>query len=157
MGKRHTRAHMAAQSVQAREKRRGYGAKIPVQARRQKQAHTPGPWKLVWVEPPRVNFAGWMVKQDDSVQFPIAMVTETVGGTHSPQEANARLIAAAPDLRVALEPFAAMAQAYFDMIDTPDQIEFTVLDSDGNHMKRRITLEDFMAARAAIAKVEGRS
>lgn len=60
--------------------------------------HTPGPWKLVWREPPVVENSGWVVKQDDDIQFPIAIVTQTIGGTKSPQEANARLIASAPEL-----------------------------------------------------------
>jgi hypothetical protein len=63
--------------------------------------HSPAPWKLVWIEPPRVQYAGWFVKMDDEVEFPIAFVTETIGGIRSPQLYNARLIAAAPKLLAA--------------------------------------------------------
>lgn len=67
--------------------------------------HTKGPWFLQWQEPPLVQHAGWKVKQDDEhqVHFPIAMVTQTVGGRRSPQRANAQLIAAAPDLLEVLQ------------------------------------------------------
>lgn len=70
--------------------------------------HVPGPWKMVWIEPPLVAYAGWFIKRDDDVQFPIAFVTQTIGGRRSPQEANARLIVAAPDLLQAAKDAAAL-------------------------------------------------
>lgn len=60
--------------------------------------YTPGPWKLVYKEPPFVQYAGWWIKADHGAEFPIAFVTKTIGGTKPPQEHNARLIAAAPEL-----------------------------------------------------------
>ena len=64
---------------------------------------TPGPWTTQWVEPPLVDFAGWWIRKNDSVGFPVAFVTQSIGGTKPPQKANAHLIAAAPELLESLE------------------------------------------------------
>ncbi len=58
----------------------------------------PGPWEKEWTTPPLVQYAGWWIKEKGFSRFPIAFVTQTVGGKASPQEANANLIAAAPDM-----------------------------------------------------------
>ncbi len=57
--------------------------------------HTKTPWKMEWVEPPLVVYPGWWIRTNDSVGFPIAFVTETIGGTNPPQQANARFIVTA--------------------------------------------------------------
>lgn len=67
-----------------------------------KARHTPGPWMMVWEEPPFKPWPCWSIKRNDDVKHPVAIVVEP-GGPKSPQEANARLICAAPELLVALK------------------------------------------------------
>ena len=66
--------------------------------------HTPGPWRS------KQEYANsWRIEQDVSVEkigFSIALVTTTVlemGSDNGSTPANARLIAAAPDLLAALQ------------------------------------------------------
>ena len=105
-----------------------------------KVKHTPGPWKLVWQEPPIVSYAGWTVKQDDKIQFPIANIPQTLGGTHSPQKANAALIVTAPDL---LEAGISLALEARHLIKTKHGGEFL--------------LERVKKMEAAIARAEGKN
>lgn len=60
--------------------------------------HTPGPWKIVEMSPPFVEYPGYAIKRDDDVQFPVAFVAKTRGGLRPPTLANAALIACAPEL-----------------------------------------------------------
>jgi hypothetical protein len=92
--------------------------------------HTPGPWRLVW----------W---GNENYPFPLTILADNDGmwiardGTAS-SEANARLIAAAPDMWAALQAYAyAATLPYNDPLH-----EGFLRDADE---KRR----------AAIAKVEG--
>lgn len=72
--------------------------------------YTPGPW-FTYFDP--FTFAspkgGWQIKADDSIKTPVCVVAEPIGGIKgddgfSPrQKANARLIAAAPEMLEALE------------------------------------------------------
>lgn len=89
-------------------------------------AHTPGPWKAEYSEGDE-----WDVLAGESL--PIAYIS---GWACSSVEANARLIAAAPDLLAALKAarvFVAQRAGYSDVADQ------TLVDVD-----------------AAIAKAEGR-
>lgn len=65
--------------------------------------HTAGPWTTERAEPPLVPYAGWWIRKNDSTGFPIAFVTQTIGGKKPPQEANAILIAVTPELLESLE------------------------------------------------------
>ncbi|MCD9005201.1 hypothetical protein LDO31_02930 [Luteimonas sp. XNQY3] len=58
-------------------------------------AHTPGPWQYVATEYPR----GWLIEARDGT-YTIAVVRDGSGSVAN--EANARLIAAAPELLEAL-------------------------------------------------------
>ena len=64
---------------------------------------TPGPWKAQ-LNAPLAAVPGHLVKTDDNVERPIALLWEG-GGTHGKptQIANAHLIAAAPELYEALD------------------------------------------------------
>ena len=59
---------------------------------------TPGPWKAHF-DVPTAAYPGHIIKQDNDVQLPIANVPKG-GGTNGVKtyEANARLIASAPEL-----------------------------------------------------------
>ena len=60
--------------------------------------HTPGPWKACLNEP-LITVPGHLIKTDDEVERPIASLWEGGGTEGKPtQIANAKLIAAAPDL-----------------------------------------------------------
>lgn len=60
--------------------------------------HTPGPWKA-HLNVPTAVIPGHIIKQDDSVGRPIASLFEGGGTKGKPEQiANAKLIAAAPDL-----------------------------------------------------------
>ncbi len=111
--------------------------------------HTKGPWKIEWEEPPFVEYAGWWIRQDNDVSFPIAFVTQTIGGTDPPQEANAHLIAKAPDMEIEidrlksinadlLEACKEMLRVFGNPNSTPDQ-----------------EVDSMTKARQAIAKAEG--
>lgn len=97
-------------------------------------AHTPGPWKVI--NHPRVVH----VSSQRSVGFGgngMSSVAWLTGGSLA-QEANASLIAAAPDLLAALK---AMVE-WGPLAESLDVAEFRV---------------DVANARAAIAKAEGQS
>lgn len=63
-----------------------------------KATHTPGPWKAHFNVPTAV-IPGHIIKKDDAVARPIASLWEGGGTKGKPEQiANARLIAAAPEL-----------------------------------------------------------
>jgi len=94
-------------------------------------AHTPGPWKR------DENF--WLVGPNNHYVVRV--------GASSP--ADARLIAAAPDLLAALRVVAGIPIENFGKGDRPADI---LMAWDGHELK----VSDVLAARAAIAKAEGR-
>lgn len=64
----------------------------------QNSGHTPGPWRAHLNVSSAIT-AGHIIKQDDAVQMPIALVPKGGGFKGVPtQIANAHLIAAAPEL-----------------------------------------------------------
>jgi hypothetical protein len=71
------------------------------------------------------------------------------------QEANARLMAAAPDMAAALAPFSDYAGALFTRNRNASEVAFSIVTHDGKHID--IKVGDFFAARSAIAKAGGRS
>ncbi len=98
------------------------------------QQHTAGPWKTRTSPRGSVNNQIFQAKAED---LPIATI-HLGTGTVINQIANARLIAAAPDLLAALEGL---------YNDAQDRGETT--DDDGNEY------DDWMFAREAIAKAKG--
>lgn len=93
--------------------------------------HTPGPWTIRTLE----NFGFNVVHYVDGDRFNIHRVAKTG------DEANARLIAAAPDLLAALATFVA---EYVEMVESGDA---GFWDAE--------TEAKVIAARAAISKAEG--
>lgn len=61
-------------------------------------AHTPGPWVIL------DSWRGFRIVADDVSATPVC---DTIGGHHSHAEADALLIAAAPDLLAALQEIVA--------------------------------------------------
>lgn len=98
--------------------------------------HTPGPWE-VHSEPQGT----WIMPPDPSGE-PIAKMTRW-----SAVEADARLIAAAPDLLEALRPFAAREECEIGVIPNED---------DDLHNQACGECGTILIARRAIAKAEGR-
>ena len=92
-------------------------------------AHTPGPWGL----------DGNLIEGPDGER--VACITAYSRRTPK-QKANARLIAAAPDL---LEALRGMMDAYMDLCD----------ENEPNYRSYEFRQSKWEAARAAIAKVEG--
>jgi hypothetical protein len=104
-----------------------------------KSKHTPGPWKAQ----PREGIEGqWEVVSACKIGWLIAAAAPDIDG--DPDEANARLIAAAPELLEALEHLAAIAGTgllHRQSLDKQGMVE--------------LFEEARAAARAAIAKVKG--
>jgi hypothetical protein len=104
-------------------------------------AHTQGPWKIKfqesrWGTTDKDWHAQWVIKGPDNKHSPVATVRVAgygMGPSMAVREANARLIAAAPDLFAALE----------------DMLNLT-LDEDDIAVSSRI-----VKARAAITKSRG--
>ncbi|WP_336057348.1 hypothetical protein [Nitratireductor sp. CH_MIT9313-5] len=111
--------------------------------------HTPGPWVA--------SKFGFQVLTGDSwnsiCELKGSAEWEDGRGTYEPQyegqnrEANARLIAAAPDLLEALKTFADHAQDR--RADDPTW-------RDGDTVKIVVTIGDLRRASAAVSKAEGR-
>ena len=101
--------------------------------------HTPGPWKAT-----PANAGEWNIDGEGSNDWAIAVVCGGAG-TEDPNgrtDANARLIAAAPDLLDALGAFIAASEEPGPESKSPRAALLTTA---------------WVKARAAIAKAEGRS
>ncbi len=129
--------------------------------------HTPGPWNAV----PSTCETGWLIgpRETNGPDYVADVHKLTHGRSDEDSEANARLIAAAPDLLAACEALAKIADAYdANALDDdarkswgpnlehqndtpPEQVEIY----RGRGGKRLLTLADCFAARAAIAKAVG--
>lgn len=99
--------------------------------------HTPGPWR--W----RTTAEGKRFLRGSS-EVPIAVL---ITRDSRPKEANARLIAAAPDMLAALKTIASPAS----IVDADDD-DIACGDTTVSIV---LTIEEFNAIRAAIAKAEG--
>jgi hypothetical protein len=101
-------------------------------------AHTPGPWH---VERDGDETMVWSGRTEQQAQWAIADVCGTASGIVGLRLgegiANARLIAAAPDLLAALKAIAA--------------IQYNRLDAEQGELSQHVEI-----AKAAIAKAEGR-
>jgi len=105
--------------------------------------HTPGPWHVRFGG--RQEDDGWCVaSQSSSDPIVVAESWPRVMPPRSQLIANARLIAAAPELLAALKDTLCLAEAYFDTL--PDDGE-----AQDHYMASVIE-----PARNAIAKAEGR-
>jgi hypothetical protein len=106
----------------------------------QMSKHTPRPWRTHLTDDTLVI---------DAFGVPVAtMDGNYVDGSHAYMEANARLIAAAPDLLEALAPFAEFARMM-------DEIEHVQKTPDDAVIHPGLTVGHFRQARAAIAKAKG--
>lgn len=119
--------------------------KVPIKRGEALQGHTPGPW-TVYTEPNCVDGNGEPIIP---VHAPsgrhLQVVADTYGSTTETREANARLIATAPE----------MLEALRKIHDEADHI----LGTDGDdplEVARQNAAEIRGLARAAIAKAEGR-
>jgi hypothetical protein len=124
-------------------------------------AHTPGPWFLEgnWDAASGKTLGGW-VSCNYPAGCPVFGLEASVG---TPQEivANARLIAAAPDMLAALKEAFAELQCVRDYIEDASrgrlkyrgESEISVM-ATGDLARVDATID---AARAAIAKAEGRA
>ena len=87
-----------------------------------KTGHTPGPWKVKWAGK-LVNMYGWCVYPDSikSYLLPIAWAfpCDMEDDGKKTEEANARLIAAAPELLAALESLLSAAEEDGGDLDGP--------------------------------------
>jgi len=105
--------------------------------------HTPGPW---WVEPEEASDRrGLAICAEDAV---IATITPDEGGPFpldNLDRANARLMAAAPDLLAACEQ--ATAFIWNELNENPDK-----KDMDGSIMDRLINLQTDILATIAKTK-----
>lgn len=93
--------------------------------------HTPGPWK-----------AGFRSVTAPETEDDLALNVRIIGGNPKVDRANARLIAAAPDLLAALEETLAAAVLWID-------------DARGCTPEELMSHEWYVRARAAIAKATG--
>lgn len=108
--------------------------------------HTPGPWHVTTETDGRSRGYIRAGEPLDGAKMPPA-VARVCARTLSENEANARLIAAAPELLEALRHFAALLAEHHD--DLPDDRPiFGINDAV-------ITAGDLRRARAAIAKATG--
>lgn len=102
----------------------------------EKLKHTPGPWKLKGLNPPRIY-------ADEGKE--IICQCDSMGEmTQSQEKANARLIAAAPELLAALELLLPMAEKFCNNAGN---------GADGQGLAEHSVY--VIQARAAIAKAKG--
>jgi uncharacterized protein YbbK (DUF523 family) len=111
-------------------------------------AHTPGPWKIeaVYLAPHRTHFGEY--------RFPHQAVDgHSREYSHSEAEANAALIAAAPELLEALKVLRVPLQIQFDLHQRMCEAEGQDVTQSKAYLtaKARLDLAD-----SAIAKAEGR-
>lgn len=126
-------------------------------------AHTPGPWEARR-DPSHFDTLSSVVggEYDATRTFVRHELVVEVGGFGPPltQEANARLISAAPDLLEALEPFAAFAEAVVRFAEGsgnfPKTGELYCLHGHGLE-ERTLTVEHFRAALKVISKTKEES
>lgn len=115
--------------------------------------HTPGPWCLEAekvITNPKAETGRWLVKaKGPKPQVPVAVVGSMVEDWHEEEEANARLIAAAPTLLKELNQAAAALAVIANQEAHPGLADHTLLVS-----VRGFALEAFRQARAAAIKAE---
>ncbi|HFT8008594.1 TPA: hypothetical protein ACU9T0_006544 [Burkholderia cenocepacia] len=114
--------------------------------------HTPGPWKFSrWDEFGDIRF--YISQQDGAPYTPdysdvATVIAETCSGERMRiQEANARVIAAAPELLEAAQKLVDMYDAHFRLND------YSALEVSKHHVDE--LADAFEAARTALAKARG--
>ncbi len=80
--------------------------------------HTPGPWRI---EPPKGGLCAWTIEADRAVAF----IARTID-RNAEEDANARLIALAPDMLNAIEKLVEMVDACRDDKVVPDGDEWPI-------------------------------
>lgn len=122
---------------------------------------TPGPWRFA-----KMHAQGFYGNQGEAFVTGENSRIATVdcvssfkrgqGSEHKCEErdANVHLIAAAPDLYEALEPFAAMLDAIELSSQAPQSGTWYSMESS-KVGERNMTIEQFKAARVALAKARG--
>lgn len=113
---------------------------------------TPGPWEVAQDDFDDSFYVRLRDNPDGIGEYIIA--AEIGQPTGDDGRADARLIAAAPEMADALRPFASFLDALELMSNYPKTGETHVFES---HVvgRRALTVEDFKAARAALAKARG--
>ena len=108
--------------------------------------HTPGPWKI----DPFTNYKTQIYGDKKHIAVALTQSSEQFQVTVSEAEANARLIAAAPEL---LEVLAGILEAenFYSLIDSAEY-RGALMPGYGMNFKKRLD-----AGRAAIAKVRGQA
>jgi hypothetical protein len=110
--------------------------------------HTPGPWKTA-----DAYFSGDRCVRSVADDVWIAgHFAQAAAGGRAIAEANACLIAAAPELLEALEPFATAIMHLRSDIPGDAVIDLRI---DGNHIFYQVPLSRFRDARAAITRATG--
>lgn len=100
--------------------------------------HTPGPWQIA-----RNDFCAWITNQTGKAQ--IAKAFQPAGMTPETCDANAKLIASAPDLLAALELCGAALTSALSVINAEDE-------TGKAYPVTRDQIAEALAARAAIAR-----
>ena len=92
-------------------------------------AHTPGPWALQLLEQGKNDYAGWnsYCVRDGKTNVHIASVGQVDRYFERHNEANARLIAAAPELLAALENLIETAPSDIECEDNAEKYRSFVL------------------------------
>jgi hypothetical protein len=91
--------------------------------------HTPGPWKVEF-NAPMAAIPGHLIKADNTAETPIALLWEGGGTKGGPtQIANARLIAAAPELLEALEHMVAVSN-WATTIQSEEQYDAMIANAE---------------------------
>lgn len=135
--------------------------------------HTPGPWEA-WLGKSTYGTTGPAAAATDAAihgvrncvicrEFPVIQIAAknktapalAFGNTKEEAEANAILMASAPELLDALRPFAALLDAIEHMGGTYPKSGtiYSVTSHIGGH--REITVEQIAAARAIVARATG--
>jgi hypothetical protein len=104
--------------------------------------HTPGPWVINHHAPSSVGSAFWEIT--DGIDKPVAFINEPQPRSREEMEANAKLMAAAPELLTELKNLLATAR----VVDAGNKNQYGK-DCCG------FAAECFDQAAAAIAKAEG--
>lgn len=95
--------------------------------------HTPGPWFV------KGQFIGPRLSEDSGIQLKVARVAGDE--TDAEADANAHLIAAAPDLLEALVEAAEFIQPFNRAEDLLDRIDAAIAKATGRGDERRAQLE----------------
>jgi hypothetical protein len=111
--------------------------------------HTPGPWSID-SDPYPARFHN---ENPPRLEDVYEITNRDAGATpaYATSEADARLIAAAPELLKALAPFADLLAPFADLLESPE----TAIPDRDRMVRVYVSIDDIIRARKAIAKAEG--